>query len=249
MGFNYYRKVADTQEYLDEKTVDNIIKYNVLPTLASGALLFCVTMFLVNFSPILSSLIYSIGGMIFSIIFYLGMTIAAYIVSYKKSNNVGLFLFYGSCLASGLLQAPVIQFAIMLIGFQDTLVLFSIAVLSATMALLATWFLVRYTDKFFKPGEGFKGFGMWIFTLFAMGMMIWVTFSLFYSFTLYLLLSSLVSIFIVGIYTYYDIRAIRSRVSTGRWVYATIHLAIDYFILIVRIFLLLVIGRASSSRR
>ncbi|MHA1793629.1 MAG: Bax inhibitor-1 family protein [Promethearchaeota archaeon] len=246
MGFNYYRKIADTESYLDEENIDMIIKYNVIPTLASGTIVFALTMFAVNSSPAFTEFIFSLGGLITSIVLYTLLSFITYFVTARGSNNLGLFLFYALCFASGLIQAPVIQFAIWLVGFEDTITLFSIAIVSATLGLVAIWMLTRSTDKFFRPGQGFSRFWTWISIFGVIGFMVWMVFSIFLSFNWFLLLSSIASIFIVGIFTLFDIRAIRQRVASGNWMYATVHLSMDYFILIVRIFLILVIGRAST---
>jgi hypothetical protein len=88
---------------------------------------------------------------------------------------------------------------------------------------------------------------IWVAVFGLIGVSIW-SFSalIFGGFDMYLLVSSIITVFMVGIFTIFDIHTMRSRVAIGQWVYGTASLAINYFVLIVRIFLILVIG---SGRR
>ncbi len=237
MGYEYYRKIGD-QEIVEPQQVDQIIKYNVLPTLAGGTLVFCLTMFATYALP------YDFGWYILSIVAYIGLAIATFGFGIKRMNVAALISFYGLSFASGFLQRPVLLFASQYLGsFEYASQLFAVAVLAATAVLVAITVMVRAFPSFFSPGRGFMRVAIWVAVFGLIGVSIWSLSALIFGgFDTYLLVSSIITVFMVGIFTIVDIHALRSRVAVGMWVYATASLAINYFILIVRIFLLLVIG-------
>jgi hypothetical protein len=238
MGYNYYRKIANQERVMEPEEIDQIIKYNVLPTLAGGTLLFCLTMFATYALP------YSLGLYILSIVSYIGLAIATFGFGIRRMNEAALISFYGLSFASGFLQRPVLLFASQYLGsFEYAAQLFAIAVLAATAVLVAITIMVRAFPSFFSPGRGFMRVAVWVAIFGLIGVSIW-SFSalIFGGFDMYLLVSSIITVFMVGIFTIVDIHVLRSRVAIGQWVYATASLAINYFILIVRIFLILVIG-------
>ncbi len=238
MGYQYYRKIANQERVMDQQEVDQIIKYNVLPNLAGGTLLFCFTMFATY------AMHYSLGWFVLSIVAYIGMAIATFGFGIKRMNGPALISFYGLSVASGFLQRPVLLFASQYLGsFDYAAQLFAVAVLAATAVLVAITIMVRAFPSFFSPGRGYMRVAVWIAIFGLLGVSIWSLAALFTGgFDTYLLVSSIITVFMVGIFTIVDIHVLRYRVALGQWVYATASLAINYFILIVRIFLILVIG-------
>ncbi len=238
MGYEYYRKIANQERVMESQEVDQIIKYNVLPTLAGGTLLFTFTMFATYALP------YSLSWFILSIVAYIGLAIATFGFGIKRMNGPALLSFYGLSVASGFLQRPVLLFASEYLGsFEYAAQLFAVAVLAATAIIVAITFMVRAFPSFFNPGRGFMRVALWIAIFGLIGVSVWSLAALFLGgFDMYLLISSIITVFMVGIFTIVDIHVLRSRVAIGQWVYATASLAINYFILIVRIFLILVIG-------
>jgi hypothetical protein len=238
MSYKRYREIADQESVLDKEEVDQIIKYNVLPTLAGGTLLFCFTMFVTYALP------YDFGWYILSIVAYIGLAIATFAFGARRMNGAALISFYGLSFASGFLQRPVLLFASQYLGsFEYASQLFVVAVLAATAVLIAITIMVRAFPTFFNPGRGFMRVAIWVAIFGLIGVSIWSMAAMFTGgFDVYLLVSSIITVFMVGIFTIVDIHVLRSRVAIGQWVYATASLAINYFILIVRIFLLLVIG-------
>jgi hypothetical protein len=244
MGYNFYRKIADQNQerVLAPEEVDSIIKFNVLPTMAGGTMLFCLTMFVTYALP------YDFGSYILSIVAYIGLAIATFGFGARGMNGAALISFYGLSFASGFMQRPVLAFAINYLGsFEYATQLFLMAVLAATAVIVAITIMVRAFPSFFSPGRGFMRVAIWIAMFGLIGVSMWSLFALFTGgFDTYLLVSSIISVFMVGIFTIFHIQTMRQQVSSGRWVYATASLAINYFVLIVRIFLILVIG---SGRR
>nr|MDO8110038.1 hypothetical protein [Candidatus Sigynarchaeota archaeon] len=239
MGYNYYRKIADQEQNLDPETINQVIKYSVLPTLASGTFLFTITMFLTYMLP------YDIGSYILGMIAYFALTILTFALGSAGKNNAALVCFYGMCVATGLFQRIVLAWAVDYLGsVVEMQQLFTIAVLAATAVLVAITILVRASPKMFSAGSGFMRWGLWIAIFGMVGLSIWTFAGLFLgNFDLYLLVASLIGVFIAGIYTIYDIGTLRRNVASGRWVYGTARIALNYFILILRIFMLLVLGR------
>nr|MDO8118793.1 hypothetical protein [Candidatus Sigynarchaeota archaeon] len=227
MGYDYYRKVADkTEEMTDAQVVDQIIKYNVLPTIASGTLLFCMTMFLTMLVP------YTLPIIILSFVGYFAALLLTFgFGSTGKHNTIALVSFYGLCFATGLMQRPVLLIALMYLGnMTDVIQLFSIAVVAATAVLLFLAFVTRTSTTLFSPGSGFMRHSLFIVSFLLIGSSIWMIFSLMTgNWDWYLLISSLVSVAIVGIYSIWDLRALRYRVASGRWVLGTASLALNYF--------------------
>ncbi|MBD3187120.1 hypothetical protein GF325_09850 [Candidatus Bathyarchaeota archaeon] len=246
--FEYGNIGNETGYVQDEETVDEIIKYSVLPTMAYGTVIFCVTMFVVNLT-VLFNIIYSLPGLILSIVAYFALAIATFVTGMQGKNNVALPLFYALCFSAGLVQAPVVGYGLVLLGdLQEVLMLFTVAVFAATATVFTIYMLTRYSSRFFNPGSGFVRISIYIVMFASVGFLVWMISSLLIgNFSLYLLGSSFLAVFLTGFCTLYDLAALRDRVSSGRWVYATAHLALDYFILIVRIFLILVIGRSSRD--
>ena len=227
------------QDHSEEVTnVDAIIKYNVLPTLAGGTFLFCLTM-LLTYLIVTSILVY-----ILSIVAYFGLTIATFVLGSARKNNAALVTFYGMCIAAGFLNAPILYFAqVYLNDVTEMRELFAVAIVAATAVLVAAAILVRSSPRMFSPGSGFMHWAIWIAMFGLIGVSVWGLMAFFFgNYDIYLFISSIVVVFLVGIFTIFDISAIRGRVASGMWVTATAHLAIDYFILIVRIFLILVLG-------
>ncbi|MHA1681938.1 MAG: hypothetical protein ACTSUE_13450 [Promethearchaeota archaeon] len=249
MGFFYYNRVnGNTEENVhDQETVDKIIKYNVLPTMTYGTIIFCATMFIVNFTA--QVFIFTIGGILFSFIGYLVFSILTFFFAMKGRNSKALFYFYGLCFFTGMVQAPILTFGMAILGdFEDLLVIFSIAVLSATATLFTLHVFTRYSSTFFKEGRGFVKLTWIILTFLSIGFSIWIFSSLLIGdFSWYLLASSMFAVFVTGIWTIIDLASLRNRVASGRWVYATAHLSVDYFILIIRIFLIMVLGGGSKD--
>ncbi len=244
MGYNFYRNVANkTEEMTDAQIVDQIIKYNVLPTIASGTLLFCLTMFLTMLVP------YTVPIIVLSFVGYFAALLLTFgFGSTGRHNTIALVSFYGLCFATGLMQRPVLLIALAYLGdMADVIQLFSIAVVAATTVLVFLAFVTRMSPGWFSAGSGFSRYSYWIASFLLIGTSIWTFTSLLTgNWDWYLLVSSLVSVAIVGIYSIWDLRALRSRVASGQWVLGTASLAINYFILIVRIFLIMVIGRRRS---
>ena len=126
MSYKRYREIADQESVLDKEEVDQIIKYNVLPTLAGGTLLFCFTMFVTYALP------YDFGWYILSIVAYIGLAIATFGFGSRGMNGAALISFYGLSFASGFMQRPVLAFAIDYLGsFEYATQLFLMAVLAA----------------------------------------------------------------------------------------------------------------------
>lgn len=231
------RKIVSEEELVN---VDSVIKSNVLPTLAGGTFLFCLTMFFTYL------LVYNLLTYILSIVAYLGLAIATFALGYSRKNNAAIVTFYGMCVATGFLNRPVLLFAVLYLGsVTEAEQLFTVAIVAATAVLVASAIVVRSSPRMFNPGSGsgFMHWGIWIAMFGLIGVSVWSMMAIMYmSLDVYLFISSIVVVFLVGIFTLYDIAAIRSRVAAGMWVAATAHLALDYFILIIRIFLILVIG-------
>lgn len=238
MGYNFYRRIADQESVLEPQEIDQIIKFNVLPTLAGGTLLFCMTMILTYSLP------YSLSWYILSIVAYFGLAFATFGFGARRMNSAALVSFYGLSFAAGFLQRPVLAFAGAYLGDETYAIqLFGIAVLAATAVLVAITIMVRAFPSFFNPGRGFMRVALWVGIFGLLGVSVWSMFAWFTgNFDIYLLVSSIIAVFMVGIFTIVDIRMLRARVAAGQWVYGTASLAINYFILIVRIFLILVIG-------
>ena len=235
----YQPRKFSYQDHSEEvENVDSVIKYNVLPTLACGTFLFCLTM-LLTYMILPSILVY-----ILSIAAYIGLTIATFVLGYKKLNNAALVTFYGMCIAAGFLNAPILSFAQASLGNATEMrELFSVAIVAATAVLIAAAIIVRSSPRMFTCGSGFMHWATWIAMFGLIGVSVWGMMAFFFgNYDIYLFISSIVVVFMVGIFTLFDIAAVRGRVAAGMWVAATAHLAIDYFILIVRIFLILVLG-------
>jgi hypothetical protein len=240
MAFFNQRRYANSQRYTEEEVlnIDSVIKYNVLPTLAGGTFLFCLTMILTYL------LFYSMLTFILSIVGYFGLTIATFALSYSKHNNAALVTFYGMCFAAGFMNRVILLFAAAYLGdVTEMQQLFAVAIVAATAVLVACAIIVRGSPRMFSAGSGFMHVAIWIAMFGLIGVSIWGMMAwLFGNYDIYLFISSIVVVFLVGIFTLFDIAAIRDRVASGAWVAATAHLAIDYFILIIRIFLILVLG-------
>ncbi len=238
MSYRQYRDIADQERVFDPEEIDQIIKFNVLPTLAGGTLLFCFTIFVTYALP------YDFGLYMLSIVAYIGLAIVTFGFGVRRMNQPALISFYGLSAASGFLQRPVLLFASQYLGsFEYASQLFVVAVLAATAVIVAITTMVRAFPSFFSPGRGFMRVAIWIAIFGLLGVSVWSLAAIFLGgFDMYLLVSSIVSVFMVGIFTIVDIHFLRARVAVGQWVYATASLAIHYFILIVRIFLILVIG-------
>ncbi|HME53955.1 MAG TPA: Bax inhibitor-1 family protein [Candidatus Lokiarchaeia archaeon] len=235
----YQPRKFSYQDHSEEvENVDAVIKYNVLPTLAGGTFLFCLTM-LLTYLLSTNILIY-----ILSIVAYFGMAIATFVLGNARKNNAALVTFYGTCVAAGFLNAPILYFAQgYLQDVTEMRELFTVAIVAATAVLVASAIVVHSSPRMFSPGSGFMHWAIWIAMFGLIGVMVWGMAAFFFgNYDIYLFISSIVVVFLVGIFTLYDIAAVRSRVAAGMWVTATLHLAIDYFILIVRIFLILVFG-------
>ncbi|MBN2152253.1 MAG: hypothetical protein JW839_12455 [Candidatus Lokiarchaeota archaeon] len=238
MSYRHYREIADQERVMEPEEIDQVIKYNVLPTLAGGTLLFCFTMFVTYALP------YDFGWYLLSIAAYIGLAIATFSLAIRRMNGPALLSFYGLSFAAGFLQRPVLLFASQYLGsFELASQLFAVAVLAATAVIVAITIMVRAFPSFFSPGRGFMRVAIWVAIFGLLGISIWSLSALFLGgFDVYLLVSSIVSVFMVGIFTIVDIHMLRYRVAVGQWVYGTASLAINYFVLIVRIFLILVIG-------
>jgi FtsH-binding integral membrane protein len=238
MGFNYYRKVADEQEELTNEEAGMIIKYNVIPTLAGGTFVFCAMMFLCMNLPL------TMPYLVLSTVAYFALTIATFVVSYRGNNNAAVVLFYGMCIATGWMSYPVLQWANLYLGsYIETVQLFAMAVLGATGVLIFMWIVVRAFPQTFNPSSGFVMKGMWVGMFLVIGLVMWTFVGFFFGFTLYLLVASLAGVLIGGLYTLIDYSLLHLRVRNGLWMFATARLTLDYFILILRIFMLLVLGR------
>ena len=239
MGFNYYRRIADQDEIFEVEEVDKIIKFNVLPTLAGGTLLFCATMFITLSIP------FDFVSYLVSMFVYIGVVIATYAFSMRKQNGLALVFYYTTCVAAGFMQRIVLYWATLYLGdFAEVKTLFALAVLGATSVLVGIWILTRAVPSLFKAGSGFMRWGVWIPFFLVMSLSIYALFSLIFgNWDIYLLVSSVAGCLIAGIYTIWDMKMLRSRVASGRWVFATFRLQVNYFILIVRLFMLLVLGR------
>nr|MDO8083524.1 hypothetical protein [Candidatus Sigynarchaeum springense] len=238
MSYRTYRGIADQERILNPEEIDQVIKFNVLPTLAGGTLIFCLTMFATYALP------YDFGWYILSIVAYIGLAVATFGFGFRRMNTAALISFHGLSVASGFLQRPVLLFASQYLGsFEYASQLFIVAVLAATAVILTITWMVRTFPSFFSPGRGYMRIATWIAIFGLLGVSVWSLAAIFVGgFDVFLLVSSIITVFMVGIFTIIDIHVLRARVAIGQWVYATASLAINYFILIVRIFLILVIG-------
>lgn len=239
MGYNYWRHQADSQGTSSVEDADQIIKYNVLPTVASGTFVFCLTMFATWALP------YDFVSIILSFVMYTVLMMVTLGLAMNRRNTAALVSFYALCVATGFMQRPVILFAYAYLGsFAEVRLLFAAAVVAATGVLVAMWLVTRTFPQLFSPGSGFMRMVWWIPMFLVLGTSIWLIIALITGqFDLYLLVSSMVGVLIAGLYTMVAIQSMRSQVQDGRWVFSAVYLSINYFILIVRIFLIMVLAR------
>ncbi len=247
MGNDKSKKAEENIIIDDPAVIKAIIKKNVLPTIAVGTTIFCTTMFVSGYVARLFS--FDIWSWLALACVYFTIWIIEFKLAIKRLDGPAMFFLYTGSAISGFVQYPIILYADEKLGGMIKVApYFAMAVLCATAVIVALTIVHHtYPKLFYVMNSG--SFLRWLVIFGLMSISMWLMASTFMPIDAWLFWEALGVICLFGFYTIYDLGKLQILVAEGRWVFATTSLILDYFVLIIRFFNLLVSGQGSHSSK
>nr|MDO8112959.1 hypothetical protein [Candidatus Sigynarchaeota archaeon] len=249
MAFRLYRQFKDAKFIDDPAIVHHIVKYNVLPTLAANTVVFCASMFFSPFFPRLDSgpYLWPLWTAI-AVYFTVWISICS-LANKKKHQEIALGLSFLGSFMTGYVQQPLVRYAMVALGdIVDVGRVFSIAVLSATLLLVAMAIVNAHFPKMFYALNSTR-IMHWVLLFLLLSSVTWLWDLALHDFNLYLIIEPVIVIIVFGFYAIYDMGKLQIYIAEGKWVYGTVELMLDFFILIIRFFALLTGSSSHSSSK
>lgn len=221
---------------VDQEPLGDEFYSKVLPTLFIGAIIWALTTLFfsgyITGTPIPTSLRF----IIFLSIGYFGIWIVTMVFSARGQNETARGLFFIAAFFTGILNSYILTFAALEVGLQIARDLFAVASIvgvCATGTALAIGYMQRSKIK-----------GNYFYSFLAFGLvavvMEWILSIFFYNNNTVMILISLgMLIWIFGVIVY-DGATLPYKIAAGLWMMAVIDIFLDFVIVIIRIFVILV---------
>ncbi|MFW9991349.1 MAG: Bax inhibitor-1 family protein [Candidatus Odinarchaeota archaeon] len=228
--YDYYEK-----QKMVYPSADSLFFGRVIPTIVLGLAVWVFGIIIIGPDLLVNNpSIFFIG-----IFAYIIMWIATIIIAAKGSNEAAFVLFLGTSAVSGVLTTPLFVWGAMMVGLELG---FQIGIISIAAALTGTTVMGfagyrnRHNQELAASLGSFLFWGVIATIIFEV-----VAFFIFaanYSFIFFI--TSIIMIWLMLIYAFYDGQRLRSMLDNGLWMYAVAMFFIDIIILTTRIFYVLI---------
>ncbi|MHA1746246.1 MAG: hypothetical protein ACTSWW_09615 [Promethearchaeota archaeon] len=208
-----------------------------LPTMFIGAFIwaFCAMFFSGYFTSGNLPLEFGGGFIITTIISYIGIWIATTIFAARRQNHTAALLFYIAAFITGLMNSFILYGAAAVIGLELATFLFVISSVVGVFAVAGGLIIgLAFKDKI-------KGNFLWSFMIFGIVLIFMESIIYMMGVTTPMMMgiSALMLIWIMGVVVY-DGATLPAKIRQGFWMIAVINIFLDFVIVVIRIFFILV---------
>jgi FtsH-binding integral membrane protein len=208
-----------------------------LPTMFIGAFIwaFSAMFFSGYFTSGILPLEFGGGFIIATIIGYIGIWITTTIFAARGQNHTAALLFYAAAFITGLMNSFVLYAAAEVIGLELAMFLFVVSAVVGVFAVAGGLIIgLAFKDKI-------KGNFIWSFMIFGIVLIFMESIIYMMGVTTPMMMgiSGLMLIWIMGVVVY-DGATLPAKIRQGYWMIAVIDIFLDFVIVVIRIFFILV---------
>lgn len=190
-----------------------------------------------GFPPIILNLTW----FIVLIISYFVLWLVIFVLAISKNNTIAMFLFFIASWITGMLEFPILLWAVAEVGMETARMIFFIASLSGIFATIGG-LLIGFI---FADRIGIK----WYIVLLVLGILLIILeiiLTILYGFdTIIFFTSILFVIWIFGVIIW-DGSRLPKRIEEGYWMEVVVNVYFDLILIIIRIFIIIVSSRRSD---
>lgn len=212
-----------------------------VPVLFVGMVIWFVSTLLsggyLGFPPIMLNL----QWFIVLIISYFVIWLVVFILAISKKNAIAMILFFVASWITGMLEFPILLWAVAEIGLENAQMIFFVASLSGVFATIGGLFI----GFIFADRIGIR----WYYVLLVLGILLIVLeiiLTILYGFDNIIFFTSiLVVVWIFGVIIW-DGSRLPEKIEEGNWMEVVVNIYFDLIIIIIRVFIIIVSSQRSK---